>query len=182
VVEQLSIRRNAVLYERRGQLIDSGHVWIASGYLVHEQKVLLVLHRRFGLWVPPGGHVEPGESFAAAAEREVAEETGISVRAISSAPVIHPPDANATPIPVPFYVDEERERFAVPAIVHFFFVEACDTRSFALHPQLEEVQDARFFAAPELAGISTFDQVRSVAAYAIENHPTGGRSVSSVDA
>jgi ADP-ribose pyrophosphatase YjhB (NUDIX family) len=30
-----------------------------------------------GMWSLPGGHVEPGESVAEAARREVAEETGI---------------------------------------------------------------------------------------------------------
>ena len=34
-----------------------------------------------GLWSVPGGRVEPGESVAAAVEREVREETGLVVRA-----------------------------------------------------------------------------------------------------
>ena len=34
-----------------------------------------------GLWSVPGGRVEPGESVAAAVEREVREETGLAVRA-----------------------------------------------------------------------------------------------------
>lgn len=42
-------------------------------------SVLLVLHRRTGLWLQPGGHVEDGDaSLAAAARREAVEETGIA--------------------------------------------------------------------------------------------------------
>lgn len=41
-------------------------------------SVLLVDHRRSGLWLPAGGHVEPGEHPADAARREAAEELGAS--------------------------------------------------------------------------------------------------------
>ena len=40
--------------------------------------VLLADHIRAGLWLPPGGHVEPGEHPAAAAGREAGEELGIA--------------------------------------------------------------------------------------------------------
>jgi 8-oxo-dGTP pyrophosphatase MutT (NUDIX family) len=39
----------------------------------------LVLHGRMGLWVQPGGHLEPGDlTMAGAAVREVLEETGLT--------------------------------------------------------------------------------------------------------
>lgn len=42
-------------------------------------RVCLVLHRRLGLWVQPGGHFEPGDAtVAAAASREMHEETGLT--------------------------------------------------------------------------------------------------------
>jgi 8-oxo-dGTP diphosphatase len=39
--------------------------------------VLLVDHRKAGLWLPTGGHVEPGEHPAATVYREAREELGI---------------------------------------------------------------------------------------------------------
>jgi 8-oxo-dGTP diphosphatase len=39
--------------------------------------VLLVDHRKAGLWLPTGGHVEPGEHPAATVRREAAEELSI---------------------------------------------------------------------------------------------------------
>lgn len=40
--------------------------------------VLLVDHRNARLWLPPGGHVEPGEEPARTATRELEEELGVS--------------------------------------------------------------------------------------------------------
>jgi 8-oxo-dGTP diphosphatase len=47
--------------------------------VVHDGRVLLVRNRT-GRWSTPGGHLDFGESPAAAAARETLEETGILVR------------------------------------------------------------------------------------------------------
>ncbi|MDI3280552.1 MAG: NUDIX domain-containing protein [Bacillota bacterium] len=53
---------------------------VSAGVAVIDgEQVLLIYHRR-GEWLMPKGHVEPGETPAQAARREVGEETGISVR------------------------------------------------------------------------------------------------------
>lgn len=41
-------------------------------------QVLLVDHRKAGLWLPAGGHVEPGESPVDTVRREVVEELGVA--------------------------------------------------------------------------------------------------------
>ncbi|MFF7471025.1 NUDIX domain-containing protein [Streptomyces sp. NPDC008092] len=46
-------------------------------------QLLLVAHRKAGLWLPPGGHVEPGEDPWAAVVRECREELGIEATASS---------------------------------------------------------------------------------------------------
>src|SRR5215469_5662675 len=40
--------------------------------------LLLGDHRKSGLWLPPGGHVEDGEDPRAAVRREAGEELGIA--------------------------------------------------------------------------------------------------------
>lgn len=53
----------------------------ASAAIIRGNDVLLIERGKGaarGLWSLPGGHVEPGETAAAAAAREVGEETGIA--------------------------------------------------------------------------------------------------------
>jgi 8-oxo-dGTP pyrophosphatase MutT (NUDIX family) len=52
-----------------------------AGFLIHDQKILLIKHKKLGIWLAPGGHIEADELPHQAAEREVWEETGIKVRA-----------------------------------------------------------------------------------------------------
>ena len=48
-----------------------------KGVLVHGGRVLLLLNER-NEWDLPGGRPDPGETFPAALEREVQEETGLA--------------------------------------------------------------------------------------------------------
>lgn len=60
---------------------------IAVGAVIfHEERVLLVKRKQppnQGQWAIPGGKVRLGESLYAAAEREIREETGITIKALS---------------------------------------------------------------------------------------------------
>lgn len=142
---------------------------ICSGYLIKDNKVLLVLHNGFHKWVPPGGHVDADELYHEAAEREFLEETGLEVRAISAAPIIHPADHNSTPLPLPFYSDVMTEGFKIPTVGQYFYVE--QTGDHQLVHQQAELDDAAWFTAEELDDLPTFEQVRSLARYALKHHP-----------
>ncbi len=63
---------------------DPVHVTGSAIVLDGAGRTLLHRHKRLGLWLQPGGHVDPGEVPAEAALREAREETGV--------PVGHPDD------------------------------------------------------------------------------------------
>ncbi|WP_250036244.1 NUDIX hydrolase [Paractinoplanes maris] len=49
--------------------------------------ILLVDHVNAGLWLPPGGHVEPDEDPLVSAQREIGEELGLDGSLVSREPV-----------------------------------------------------------------------------------------------
>jgi 8-oxo-dGTP pyrophosphatase MutT (NUDIX family) len=60
---------------------DGRHFTVAV-FVVWEGKVLLHHHRKLGMWLPPGGHIEKDELPDDAALREVLEETGLDVELV----------------------------------------------------------------------------------------------------
>ena len=51
----------------------------ATVYILENDKVLLLFHRKIQKWLPPGGHIDPNETPPEAAIREAKEETGLNI-------------------------------------------------------------------------------------------------------
>lgn len=49
-----------------------------SAFIVHDQKVLLLNHKKLNTWLQPGGHIELNEDPETALWREIEEETGLT--------------------------------------------------------------------------------------------------------
>ena len=58
----------------------------ATGFVIHDGRVLLHWHRKVGAWLPPGGHVEPNEDPVQAVLREISEETGVDAEVVGRSP------------------------------------------------------------------------------------------------
>jgi len=69
------------IFRREKPRIPSPH--LVSYFLLVDRaagRVLLCDHRLSGLWLPTGGHVEPGEHPLDTVRREVVEELGVTAR------------------------------------------------------------------------------------------------------
>lgn len=62
------------------QEADPAHVTASAIVLAPDGCTLLHRHKRLGIWLQPGGHLDPGEDPGQAAVRETREETGLSAR------------------------------------------------------------------------------------------------------
>jgi 8-oxo-dGTP pyrophosphatase MutT (NUDIX family) len=73
---------------------DPVHV-TGSALIVGPRGIVLLRHRRLGIWVQPGGHVDPGETPWDGALREAIEETGMPVRFLGKEPELAHVDVHA---------------------------------------------------------------------------------------
>lgn len=68
---------------------ENDHHVTASAFVVSSRGVILHRHRRLGIWVQPGGHVDRGETPEVACVRETTEETGLLVRHLDPVELFH---------------------------------------------------------------------------------------------
>jgi 8-oxo-dGTP pyrophosphatase MutT (NUDIX family) len=80
--EAISIERFLASFDALAAPLDQDsdpvHV-TGSGIVIGPRGVVLLEHRRLGIWLQPGGHIDPGETPWDAALRESCEETGLEV-------------------------------------------------------------------------------------------------------
>jgi 8-oxo-dGTP pyrophosphatase MutT (NUDIX family) len=136
-----------------------GHITTSAAVLNPEgTRILMVYHRFFQKWLPPGGHFEAPGSLWTSALREVAEETGVQEVAphgwtdsLEGLPV----DIDTHPIPPNPCKGED-------AHLHHdvrFLAIADDAQ--VLLPQLDEVEAARWVSIDEMSA-SSDERVRAL--------------------
>jgi|SRR5208283_3465798 len=64
-------------------------------FVVHDEKVLLIHHRKLDKWLPLGGHIELDEDPEQAALREAKEESGLDVELLGERPPTTGPGTRA---------------------------------------------------------------------------------------
>jgi len=56
--------------------------FVAGAFIVKDDEILFLKHKKYGIWLQPGGHVEERETPDEAAIRETMEEVGLEVEII----------------------------------------------------------------------------------------------------
>lgn len=144
------------------------HDWTASVLVLHpDRRILLLLHGKLGVWLGPGGHVEPGEGPDEAALREVHEETGLAVELVGARdPALDDPHHGVACLVQPYVI--LKERIHDPADPHYHLDHIYCARLACAEDEaatvLSDARHVRFFAEDELAEIPLFDNFRALLA------------------
>jgi len=90
---------------------DPVHI-TASSVIVGPRGIVLHRHKALGIWVQPGGHIDPGETPWEAAVRETIEETGLPARLAGDEPQlvhvdVHPGPRGHTHLDLRYLVDAD---------------------------------------------------------------------------
>jgi 8-oxo-dGTP pyrophosphatase MutT (NUDIX family) len=127
-------------------------------------RIGLIRHPRFARMMLPGGHIEPGESPAQAALREVAEETGLAVRLIGPPAAPLPAGYQPPRVSPPWWMAEydvppDKHEAAPHVHIDYLYVgvaEGSESESRPAHP-------FGWYAVSDLPGLDMFDDARILA-------------------
>lgn len=118
-------------------------------FIVRNQQVLLILHRKLNRWLPVGGHIELDEDPEQAALREAKEESGFDVELLGERPPTTEPGTRA--LIAPRFLDIHRITDTHEHIGLIYFARPLDG---ALSLATEEHHDIRWCSATDLDALS----------------------------
>ena len=135
-------------------------------FVVHADRVLLHFHRKLGMWLPPGGHIEPHELPDDAAIREVAEETGVRARLVGERGVdlASPPYPRALARPAGIQLEDIAPGHQHIDLVYFAVPEPGGE---TCAPEGACEPGTGWYALDELEALGANDEIRTWAALAV---------------
>lgn len=136
---------------------------VVAGYTFHKDKILLIHHKKLGLWLPVGGHINENETPDDALLREIREETNLDVKILGNKGISLEGNVKKN-LAVPFHANVH----SVGNHDHCCFFYLCE----ALNPEKlkinNELDDFRWVSRNELKSREIPADVRNIGLRAFE--------------
>jgi len=132
----------------------------ATGIIFNKNgEILMIKHKKLGVWLPPGGHIDENELPCEAVLREIHEETGITAKVITAAHDLGiPVDPHELPLPIEILL-EDIEGTGLHNHIDMIYI--CLTENSDLKPQINEVDGIGWFTPTAIMDLDTFENVRN---------------------
>ena len=144
----------------------------ASAFIVYGDTVVLHKHKKLGIWLQPGGHIELNEDPVEAVLREAKEETGLDIELVGAAPLPTDVKSESRQIMAPRFIS--RHYFdASRAHEHIDMVYFARSASGDISPE-EVGGEVRWFTKEEVMdpSLDTLPDIRRYATLALEELAT----------
>ena len=137
---------------------------VIAAFLIYNNKVLLIYHKKLERWIPPGGHIEKNETPDEAVKRELKEELKLEVEILNRNDV--PIGGNIIKqLAVPFYVNVHK----VDDHNHCCFFYLCKPKNpEKIKINKSELKNFKWFSPEELNQEHVLPDVRNIAMKAFE--------------
>ena len=126
-----------------------------SAYIVYDDKILLMHHKKLGAWMQVGGHVELHEDTDEAIAREIEEECGVEVTFVE--PIDHVTLEGSKLLRLPHFMNLHDYS---PTHKHLDLAYVCLAKSSACRLAPEEAREIGWFGREEFDRLNLFDGVR----------------------
>ncbi|HIH15019.1 MAG TPA: NUDIX domain-containing protein [Nanoarchaeota archaeon] len=135
-----------------------------GAYIIHEDKLLLILHNKLQIWLPPRGHIEPNETPDQAVIREVKEEVNLDIELLQYKRLYTGRNVREE-CALPFYTNVH----SVGDHDHFGLFYLCKAKDIThLEGNLNEIKGIRFFSLESLAVDFITEDIQAIGKYALE--------------
>ncbi len=158
---------NSALPNQTGDTPAPTRDFTATTFVVHEDRTLLLHHRKLAMWLPPGGHIDPHELPDQAALREVREESGLEVVLLARGYLL----GHVQVLPQPYCVLLED---ISPGHQHIDLIYFAHVSSGILAHAEREAHAARWYSWEELADPEIAEDIRELGRRAIESYRKQG--------
>ncbi len=142
---------------------------IVAGVLIVDKsgrKVLLVRHKKLGVWIYPGGHLEKGEDPLECAIRESKEETSADFN-VTSTIDFKVDEKGAKSSPQPLVIMDEIVPYSSGPHQHFDIIYLGIASKPDFHRN-DESTDCKWIERDEVSSLETFDNVKAIIRYGFE--------------
>jgi 8-oxo-dGTP pyrophosphatase MutT (NUDIX family) len=132
-----------------------------SAIVMNDGKTLLIKHKKLGVWLNPGGHIEENETPEETALREVKEETGLDVEIIEDKSKNKIKTNRAFEKILPFSIMYEFVNYKTGMHEHFDMIYLVrPMNSVEIKPDYGEVTEIGWFSENEIDNLETYESTK----------------------